>query len=135
MPNTIAYTKKQKRINGQKGRDGSRSNSVLWNYALEGDQLNGHQFIRKFAIEQYNIDFVCQELKLAINIVQNIPNTENPSEHKKRSLLEKRGYRVLSYTDTEIITKIDEVVSDIFCVAEDLADYYRNMTGTGDFTT
>ena len=132
MPNTVLTEKKQKPVNGQLRKTGMKGTAVLWNYALEGDQLNGHQFVRKFSVEEHKIDFVCRKLKLAIEIIQNSSISRDQRENNKDSFLEKKGYKVLRYTDLEITSKIDDVVSDIFNVAENLTDYYRNTTGTGN---
>ena len=129
MPDTVLTVKKQKPVNGQLRKAGMRGAAVLWNYALEGDQLNGHQFIRKFRVEEHKIDFVCPELKLAIEIIQNSNISTDLRKNEKYSFLEKQGYKILKYTDSEITSRIDDVVSDIFYVAENLVDYYRNSTG------
>ena len=95
----------------------------LWEYALEANQLNGHHFIRNFPIEEYSVDFICRELKLVIDIGQKKEAPENTINYKKLLFIENEGYKVLRYSESEIISGIDDVVSDIFYVAENLADY------------
>jgi 5-methyltetrahydrofolate--homocysteine methyltransferase len=126
MPDISVYTRTKKPVNGQARKTGKEGASILWNYALEDDQLNGHQFIRKFRIEEHKIDFVCKRLKLAIDVTQNRDTVAYQSEKEKHSFLERRGYKVLKYTNSEIISKIDDVVSDIFYVAESLDESYKN---------
>jgi len=95
----------------------------LWEYALEANQLNGHHFIRNFPIEESSVDFICRELKLVIEIGQKTEASENTINYKKLLFIENKGYKVLMYSESEIILNIDDVVSDIFYIAENLADY------------
>ena len=115
--NRIKLSARSVRKNRNKGAE------KLWEYALEANQLNGHHFIRNFPIEEYDVNFICRELELVIEIEQKAESPENTIDYKKLLFLEDKGYKVLRYSESEIISNIDDVVSDIFYVAENLADY------------
>ena len=82
---------------------------------VEGKDDEGYQFRRQRPLLNYIADFMCKELNLIIE-VDGITHTyeEVSLNDEKRTLeLEKHGFRVLRYTDEEVLQQIDRVYNSI----------------------
>jgi very-short-patch-repair endonuclease len=91
----------------------SLSEVLLWR-RLKGQQL-GIKFRRQFGIGKYIVDFYCTELKLIIEVDGATHGEEDEIIYDKnrQDYLEKSGFKVLRFTNTEVKENIDEVVENI----------------------
>ena|SRR5579862_4142415 len=91
----------------------------LWR-ALRGRSLSGHKFVRQERIGPYYADFACRESKLLIEIDGATHSTdEEIAKDRARTLfMERRGYRVIRFSNIEVYEQIDRVC-DAIAVALD----------------
>ena len=85
----------------------------LWQY-LRGEQLAGAHFRKQHAVDTYIVDFFCAKSKLVIEV-----DGDSHAEHmeydaaRTQWLSEQHDYRVLRFTNREVLTNIDAVVEAI----------------------
>ena len=85
----------------------------LWQ-VLRGKQLDGLYFRRQHAVGTYILDFVCTQEKLVIE-VDGGSHLEQEEYDKERTrwLEEEKGYRVIRFTNDDVLRNINEVVEAI----------------------
>ncbi|MEI7603891.1 MAG: endonuclease domain-containing protein [bacterium] len=88
--------------------------SKLWIY-LKNRQLLGYKFRRQYGIGKYIVDFCCVEKKVVIELDGILHMNNNIAENdKKRDLiLIKLGYKVLRYSNKEIMNSLENVLESI----------------------
>jgi very-short-patch-repair endonuclease len=86
----------------------------LW-YYLRGGQLKGYKFRRQYGFLNYILDFYCVVAKLAIEVDGDSHYNPNVQEQDsiRTIVLEKAGIKVLRFTNNDINTNIEGVVSSI----------------------
>ena len=92
--------------------NGTRGEAILWK-KLKARQL-GWQFHRQVPVHRYILDFYCHELKLAIEVdgeSHRLCPSEKDAERQRE--LEKRGIRVMRFTESQVRKEIDFVVDAI----------------------
>jgi len=97
----------------------TEAESLLWN-VLSGKKLEGYKFRRQHIIGKYITDFICLKSNLIIEIDglihQLLENKE--SDAQRTSWLEEEGYRVIRFTNKEVLTNLDFVISEIIKALE-----------------
>jgi very-short-patch-repair endonuclease len=69
---------------------------------LRGRQLEGHKFVRQFAIGPYIADFVCREAALVVE-VDGGQHSESAHDLKRTACLNAKGYSVLRFWNNEVL--------------------------------
>jgi very-short-patch-repair endonuclease len=88
----------------------------LWRH-LSNSQLNGHKFRRQAVVGSYIADFLCSQKAL---IVEVDGDTHDEAKDRLRDdLLAQNGYRVLRFTNEDVMRSIDGVLT---ALAEALSD-------------
>ncbi|WOE76494.1 endonuclease domain-containing protein [Alterisphingorhabdus coralli] len=91
----------------------------LWRN-LSNSQLNGHKFRRQAIIENSIVDFLCPSKKLVIEVDG---DTHDPANDAKRDAhLATMDYRVVRFTNAEVMQNMDGVLEDIVCVLRESPD-------------
>ncbi len=92
----------------------TEAETMLWN-ALSGKNLNGYKFRRQHIIGSYIADFICLKHHLIVEVdgsIHQLP--ENKTSDKERTQwLEKEGYNVIRFTNSEVLNDIDFVLDEI----------------------
>jgi len=103
-------------------RDMTPAERTLWR-VLRNRNLEGYKFRRQHPIEKYIVDFYCAEASLVIEIDGDIhSNPEKSKQDKIRSeYLEGKGYRVLRYTNEEVLERLEDVVEMLIEVVCELS--------------
>jgi 5-methyltetrahydrofolate--homocysteine methyltransferase len=87
---------------------------VLWG-GLSGKQLDGYKFRRQHIIGNYIADFICLKENLIIEVdglIHQLPdNIANDTE--RTAWLEEQGYRVIRFTNNEVLFRLNEVLDKI----------------------
>ena len=79
----------------------TKSEILLWTY-LKGKQMKGYDFHRQKPLDNYIVDFFCNELMLAIEIY-GISHWGKEEYDKERQVkLESLGIKFLRFSDDEI---------------------------------
>ncbi len=91
----------------------TKAEILLW-FKLRNRQL-GFKFRRQYSIGKYIVDFCCPELSLIIEIDGGVHfYSENKLTGLKRQrFLEEIGFKVIRYTNLEIIYNMKSVLEDL----------------------
>lgn len=92
----------------------TQAEMALWE-ALRGKKLAGHKFRRQHIIGPYIADFVCLKEKLIVEIdglFHNLPE-KKVSDWERMEHLERLGYKVIRFTNAEVMGNMDAVVHSI----------------------
>jgi len=85
----------------------------LWQ-VLRGNQLDGLYFRRQHAIGTYILDFVCVQEKLVVEVDGGTHlGQEEYDKERTRWLEEEKGYRVIRFTNDDVLRNINAVVEMI----------------------
>jgi very-short-patch-repair endonuclease len=92
----------------------------LWNY-LRGNQMQLH-FRRQVPFDKYILDFFCLKAKLVIEVDGGQHYTEDgiKSDQKRDKHLEAQGYKVLRFSDQDVLMNISGVQQRIY---EEVEEY------------
>ena len=92
-------------------RDPTDAERKLWS-ALRNRQLEGAKFRKQQPIGPFIVEFACQEHRLIIE-ADGGQHAENVSDAKRTAFLESKGYRVLRFWNTDILTNLNGVAEVI----------------------
>jgi very-short-patch-repair endonuclease len=85
---------------------------LLWG-RLRSGRLYGVKFRRQHPIGPYIVDFCCATVKVVIELdgMSHVGRAEQ--DEQRSAYLRSHGYRVIRYTNDQVISAIDSVVEDI----------------------
>ncbi|MCX7004817.1 MAG: endonuclease domain-containing protein [bacterium] len=93
-------------------KHGTHGEALLWNI-LKQRQMCGYQFLRQRPVGRYITDFMCQRLKLIVEI-DGSSHTEKATEDEKRSaFLEQGGFAVLRFSEHAVCTRRESVITAV----------------------
>lgn len=85
----------------------------LWAH-LRADQLGGAKFRRQVVIGPYIADFACRTpMKLVVEIDGETHGVQEAYDDERSAFLEQRGYRVLRFSNRDIMQDIESVLRTI----------------------
>jgi very-short-patch-repair endonuclease len=89
----------------------TKAEACLWKYLLRGRQMKGYGFRRQRPINNFIADFMCKDLMLVIEVDGNSHHYEEviQKDRIKQSTLEELGFKVLRFTDEEILKNLNAV--------------------------
>lgn len=104
-------------------RQPTKSERLLWS-KLKGKQI-GHKFRRQSIILGWIVDFYCPSLKLVIEVDGSIHDTkkQKAKDRQRQEAIEAKGFRFLRFTNSQVNTDIDRVVSAIAQSCEGVGGY------------
>jgi very-short-patch-repair endonuclease len=117
------FYNKQLKINARNLRkEMTRAEASLWKYVLRAS-TTGYPFRRQRPILNYIVDFVCLPLKLIIEVdgYSHLLDEVKEKDEKRQKKLEDAGFKVIRFTDEEVLTEIDNVRAVIECELQELA--------------
>jgi len=93
----------------------TKAEACLWKYALRARSMNGYQFRRERPVLNYIADFMCKELKLIIEVdgLTHFLDGAEEKDIKRQKHLEEAGFKVMRFTDNEVLTEIEWVIDRI----------------------
>lgn len=99
----------------QRRRDNTDAEAFLWSM-LRDRRMNGRKFRREESCVPYALDFFCHELGLVVEIDGGQHNSAESKEadRLRRTFLQKLGYRVLRFTNREVLTQTSSVLDVIW---------------------
>ncbi|VAW23193.1 hypothetical protein MNBD_BACTEROID01-1866 [hydrothermal vent metagenome] len=112
MPNKTYYNRNLKEYARKLRKEGTKGEAILWKHLLRAKQT-GWQFNRQFPIGNYIVDFICRKLKLIIEIDGSSHLTKGEEDFERQNYLGDLGYRVLRFSESEVIYRMDDVAADI----------------------
>ena len=92
-------------------RGSTSAERVVWQH-LKGRSLNGFKFVRQAPIGPYIVDFLCRDTKLIIEIDGATHSTEEEiaADGRRTAFLERRGFRVIRFTNQAVFESADGVL-------------------------
>src|ERR1700680_4613512 len=93
----------------------------LW-YQLRRRKMAGFRFRRQVPIGAYIVDFACLSARFIIEVDGGQHNEEDNAivDAKRTAWLESRGYRVLRFWNSSVLSEIDSVTETIFNVLDEM---------------
>lgn len=118
--NNYAYDKKLRPFANNLRKEMTKAEACLWKYALRAGQMMGYRFRRQRPALQYIADFLCKELKLVIEVDGITHQCDETGEKDKRKTrdLENAGFKVIRFTDEDVLKNMSGVVERIERVVE-----------------
>jgi very-short-patch-repair endonuclease len=119
--NNYAYNGKLQHLANKLRKEMTKAEACLWKYALRAGQMKGYQFRRQRPVLQYIADFMCKELKLVIEVDGLTHQWEETAakDIQKTHDLEQAGFKVVRFTDEEVLKNMNGVIEAIRCVVEE----------------
>ena len=84
---------------------------LLWE-KLQSKQL-GYKFRQQHLIDDFIVDFVCLSKKIVVEVDGEIHNSQQEKDLDRTSILCGKGFKVLRFTNDEVIQEIDRVLADL----------------------
>lgn len=109
--NKSNYNKDLKQFARALRKNSTKAEIRLWTEVLRARKMLGFQFNRQRPVHHYIADFMCNELKLIIEVDGYTHEFEKryKKDLHRQSTLEKLGYTVLRFTDEEVMEDLDNV--------------------------
>ena len=122
--NHQAYNKNLQPIANKLRKTMTKAEACLWKYALRASGIKGYQFRRERPVLNYIADFMCQELKLIIEVdgLTHQWDETMVKDNKKDNDLRAAGFMVLRFTDEEVLKKINSVIATIEKTIEEIEE-------------
>jgi 5-methyltetrahydrofolate--homocysteine methyltransferase len=92
----------------------TEAEKMLWN-VLSDKGIENYKFRRQHIIGEYNVDFVCLEKRLIIEVDGSIHNGLEQIEHDKQRTewLESKGFKVVRYTNNQVLSDLLNTIASI----------------------
>ena len=110
----IPYNPKLKELARQLRNNSTKSEIILW-LKLKGKQVYGYDFHRQKPIDNFILDFFCNELMLAIEVdgySHELLEVYN-KDLKKDKKLNELGITVLRFSDHQVLKEMNNVLQAI----------------------
>jgi very-short-patch-repair endonuclease len=91
--------------------DMTEAEKLLWLH-MRGGQLAEAKFRRQQPIGPFIVDFVCQSSRLIIE-ADGSQHHENSHDERRDAWLMSKGYRILRFWNSDILTNIDGVLAAV----------------------
>ena len=108
----IPYNPKLKALTRQLRNKSTTAEVKLWQY-LKGKQMLGYDFDRQKPIDDYIVDFFCNELMLVIEIDGITHDQKLEDDELRQQKLESLGVRFLRFYDNDVRNNLDGVLTVI----------------------
>ncbi len=93
-------------------RNATPAETRLWSI-LRGSALDGRKFRRQQRLGAYYGDFVCQSARLVVEVDGDTHAGREAHDACRTAFLEQEGYRVLRFSNADVMTNVDGVAETI----------------------
>ena len=117
----LYYNKSLKQLARELRNNSTRSEIRLWTEMLSGKKT-GYTFLRQRPVMNYIADFLCKDLKLIIELDGYSHDFEQQwkKDKKRKAELEKAGFKVLRFSDEDVMKDMRNVESELMYWIEKL---------------
>lgn len=107
MGNFSYYNKNLKAFARRNRKAMTKAEVFLWKYILKAS-LTGHKFRRQRPVLNYIADFMCIDLKLIIEVdgYTHLSAIAKEKDKIRQQVLEEHGFKVIRFTDGEILLSL-----------------------------
>ena len=118
------YNKNLRKLAVTNRNKATKAEACLWKYALRKKQIKGYTFKRQRPVLNYIADFMCQKIKLIIEVDGCSHDSEEAMirYRKRQRRLEDIGFTLIRFTNEDVLTNMVSVKAQICKVVEDLED-------------
>jgi len=105
------YNRTLRPVAGTLRKNMTKAEACLWKYVLRAGMMNGYTLNRQRPVMNYIVEFFCKRLCLAVE-VDGITHQDEETFLKDRTRereLERAGFKVVRFTDEEVLKNIDGV--------------------------
>jgi very-short-patch-repair endonuclease len=120
MPKKPSKLDRFKIANSRRLRKGAtEAEARLWRH-LERIPLEGTHFRRQVPIGPYFADFACHQMGLIIELdgSQHASQAGVQHDEKRTAFLQKQGYQVLRFWNSDVFDELDAVLDTIFAIVQ-----------------
>ncbi len=105
------YNKGLRPLAGALRKNMTKAEACLWKYVLRAGMMKGYTFNRQRPVLNYIADFFCKKLCLVIEVdgITHEQEEVQLKDKKKEGDLERAGFRVVRFTDDEVLSDIEGV--------------------------
>lgn len=100
-------------------RETTEAEALLWKH-IRDRKLAGIKIRRQHPIGRYIADFCCVEEKLIVELDGGQHADDSDQDEQRTQYIEKYGYRIVRYWNSEVLNNIDSVLADIRMQAQDI---------------
>jgi len=113
MPHAVVSERQRSRAK-QLRQTMTRAETLLWRY-LKAGRMDGVGFRRQTPIGSYIVDFVCFAAKLVIELDGESHDFDDRqrADQRRDAFLASEGFRVLRFTDEQVMSNLEGVVEAI----------------------
>ena len=114
-PQNNHYNKNLRHFASSNRKEMTKAEACIWKYVLSKRQMLGYQFRRQRPVLNYIADFMCQELKLIIEVDGLTHQWEEVYENDivRQQRLEDIGFTVIRFDDRDVLKQINLVAKRI----------------------
>jgi very-short-patch-repair endonuclease len=118
--NNWHYNKNLQPYANQLRKNMTKAEACLWKYALKAGTMSHWQFSRQRPVLNYIADFMCKELMIIIEVdgISHQWEETIQKDKKKQDDLEMAGFKVLRFSDAEVLNDMTNVIRVIDYWAE-----------------
>jgi len=91
--------------------------AAIWRH-VRANRLGGHHFRRQQVIDGYIVDFYCHAAGVVVELDGDVHAFQRDEDAARQQALQRRGLRVLRYTNREVASSLSDVLNDILRVAD-----------------
>lgn len=106
-----SYNKNLRPLAGALRKNLTKAEACLWKCVLRAGMMKGYTFNRQRPVLNYIADFFCKKLILVVEVDGITHHHEETllKDRKKEEDLERAGFKVVRFTDEDVLSKIEEV--------------------------
>jgi very-short-patch-repair endonuclease len=93
---------------------------LLWT-ALSSRRVAGHKFSRQMPLGPYFADFLCREARMVVELDGHSHDTRQEHDRQRDAFMKAEGYRVMRFTNADVMTNLDGVVRSIALALAEIA--------------
>ena len=107
-----SVTTEQRQFARKLRRHATKAEDILWSL-IRNRQIDGLKFRRQVPLLGYTVDFLCIERKLVVELDGRQHGWEHGYDSARTEEIERHGFRVIRFTNAEVIGDRDAVIAAI----------------------
>jgi very-short-patch-repair endonuclease len=112
-------------------RAASPAERILWAH-LSARKLAGYRFTRQYQIGPYFADLLCRAKRLVVEIDGPSHDSRENYDAARSAFLQKQGYRTIRFTNEDVMSNIEGVVTAIGLALEAMPSPNPSRKREGD---
>jgi len=105
------------KLAGKLRRTQSNAEAIFWR-EVRGRLLAGFKFRRQVPIDKYIADFVCESIKLIVELDGQQHADAEKADMARTDVLKSKGYHVIRFWNHEVYDNLDGVIAEVLRVLE-----------------